>query len=99
MIENRPADNPRDSYSNAFVGRCAEMCGTYCDDELRDPRGLREAFAEYMQFRLDNPEATTPRRSGPLARIRSRLDQPAQRRRLDTRDMGDREANTVDLNQ
>ncbi|AIG64453.1 cytochrome B [Corynebacterium atypicum] len=43
----------------AFVGRCAEMCGTYhamMNFELRAVSP--EDFAEYMQFREQNPEAT-----------------------------------------
>src|SRR5699024_9796995 len=42
----------------AFVGRCAEMCGTYhsmMNFELRTVSP--EAFQEYMQFRIDNPDA------------------------------------------
>lgn len=42
----------------AFVGRCAEMCGTYhamMNFELRAVS--EEAFADYMAFRMDNPEA------------------------------------------
>lgn len=42
----------------AFVGRCAEMCGTYhamMNFELRVVSP--EKFADYIQFRRDNPEA------------------------------------------
>lgn len=42
----------------AFVGRCAEMCGTYhamMNFELRAVSP--EAFTEYLQFRTDNPDA------------------------------------------
>lgn len=42
----------------AFVGRCAEMCGTYhamMNFELRVVSP--EQFTDYMAFRLDNPEA------------------------------------------
>ena len=42
----------------AFVGRCAEMCGTYhamMNFELRVVPA--EDFTEYMDFRLANPEA------------------------------------------
>ena len=42
----------------AYVGRCAEMCGTYhamMNFELRVVSP--DAFSEYMQYRLDNPEA------------------------------------------
>ncbi|RNE49514.1 cytochrome c oxidase subunit II [Corynebacterium alimapuense] len=42
----------------AFVGRCAEMCGTYhamMNFELRAVSP--EAFTDYMQFRIDNPDA------------------------------------------
>lgn len=43
----------------AFVGRCAEMCGTYhamMNFELRAVD--RESFAEYIDFRDANPEAS-----------------------------------------
>lgn len=43
----------------AFVGRCAEMCGAYhamMNFELRAVSP--EAFADYIQFRQDNPTAT-----------------------------------------
>lgn len=46
------------SEEGAFVGRCAEMCGTYhamMNFELRAVSP--EDFADYMQFRIDNPEA------------------------------------------
>lgn len=42
----------------AFVGRCAEMCGTYhamMNFELRAVSP--EKFSEYIQFRMDNPDA------------------------------------------
>lgn len=42
----------------AFVGRCAEMCGTYhsmMNFELRTVSP--EKFREYMKFRQDNPDA------------------------------------------
>ncbi|WP_047259903.1 aa3-type cytochrome oxidase subunit II [Corynebacterium uterequi] len=42
----------------AYVGRCSEMCGTYhamMNFELRVVSP--EKFTEYMQFRMDNPEA------------------------------------------
>jgi cytochrome c oxidase subunit II len=42
----------------AFVGRCAEMCGTYhamMNFELRVVSP--EAFTDYLDFRQDNPEA------------------------------------------
>jgi cytochrome c oxidase subunit II len=42
----------------AFVGRCAEMCGTYhamMNFELRAVSP--EAFQDYLQFRIDNPDA------------------------------------------
>lgn len=43
----------------AFVGRCAEMCGTYhamMNFELRSVSP--EKFAEYIEFRQANPQAT-----------------------------------------
>ncbi|SER37078.1 Cytochrome c oxidase subunit 2 precursor [Corynebacterium cystitidis DSM 20524] len=44
--------------TGAFVGRCAEMCGTYhamMNFELRVVE--RDQFVQYMQYRLENPEA------------------------------------------
>ena len=42
----------------AFVGRCAEMCGTYHAMMNFEVRTVSpEAFEEYMQFRMDNPDA------------------------------------------
>lgn len=43
----------------AFVGRCAEMCGTYhamMNFEIRVVSP--EKFAQYLKFRNDNPQAT-----------------------------------------
>ncbi len=41
----------------AFVGRCAEMCGTYHAMMNFEVRAVSpEKFAQYMQFRIDNPE-------------------------------------------
>lgn len=43
----------------AFVGRCAEMCGTYhamMNFEIRVVSP--EAFNEYLDFRIENPDAT-----------------------------------------
>ncbi|QNE89884.1 cytochrome c oxidase subunit II [Corynebacterium incognita] len=42
----------------AFVGRCAEMCGTYHAMMNFEIRAVSpENFQKYMQFRIDNPEA------------------------------------------
>ena len=83
----------------AFVGRCAEMCGTYHAMMNFEVRAFREAFAEYMQFRIDNPEVSNAEAlesigEEPFAVSTSLFNSG----RLDTRDMGNREANTVDLN-
>ena len=43
----------------AFVGRCAEMCGTYHAMMNFEIRAVSpEKFTEYLQFRQENPEAT-----------------------------------------
>ncbi|WP_080794024.1 cytochrome c oxidase subunit II [Corynebacterium pacaense] len=43
----------------AFVGRCAEMCGTYHAMMNFEVRVVpREAFADYINFRDENPDAT-----------------------------------------
>ncbi|MHA2789388.1 aa3-type cytochrome oxidase subunit II [Corynebacterium sp. S7] len=42
----------------AFVGRCAEMCGTYHAMMNFEVRAVSpEAFSQYMQYRIDNPAA------------------------------------------
>ena len=44
--------------TGAFVGRCAEMCGTYHSMMNFEVRAVTpEQFAKYMQYRIDNPEA------------------------------------------
>lgn len=43
----------------SFVGRCAEMCGTYHAMMNFEVRAVSpDKFAEYIKFRQDNPEAT-----------------------------------------
>ncbi|WP_229742112.1 aa3-type cytochrome oxidase subunit II [Gordonia jinhuaensis] len=43
----------------AFVGRCAEMCGTFHSMMNFEVRAVsRPAFDAYIKFRRDNPEAT-----------------------------------------
>lgn len=43
----------------AFVGRCAEMCGTYHAMMNFEVRAVSpENFTEYISFREDNPDAT-----------------------------------------
>lgn len=81
----------------AFVGRCAEMCGTYhamMNFELRVVS--RDKFTEYLKYRLDNPEAPNSEAlkaigEEPYATSTS----PFVSGRLDTRG-GE---NTVDLNE
>ncbi|RAV32745.1 aa3-type cytochrome oxidase subunit II [Corynebacterium heidelbergense] len=42
----------------AFVGRCAEMCGTYHSMMNFEIRAVSpEKFRDYMKFRIDNPQA------------------------------------------
>ncbi|MDY3127913.1 MAG: cytochrome c oxidase subunit II [Corynebacterium sp.] len=42
----------------AFVGRCAEMCGTYHSMMNFEVRAVSRAdFESYMQYRINNPEA------------------------------------------
>lgn len=93
-------DNPRDNYSNAFVGRCAEMCGTYHAMMNFEIRAVtREQFAEYIQFRQDNPGASNAEALESIGEEPFAVStSPFNSGRLDTRDMGNREANTVDLN-
>ena len=93
-------DNPRDNYSNAFVGRCAEMCGTYHAMMNFEIRAVtREQFAEYIQFRQDNPGASNAEALKSIGEEPFAVStSPFNSGRLDTRDMGNREANTVDLN-
>lgn len=43
----------------AYVGRCAEMCGTYHAMMNFEIRAVSpERFQEYLEFRYENPEAT-----------------------------------------
>lgn len=43
----------------AFVGRCAEMCGTYHAMMNFEVRAVsQDDFRDYLEFRLNNPEAT-----------------------------------------
>lgn len=99
-IESRPVENPRDVESNAFVGRCAEMCGTYHAMMNFEVRAVsREAFAQYMRFRLDNPQATNAEALEAIGEKPFAVStSPFNSGRLDTRDVTDRDANTVDLN-
>lgn len=80
----------------AFVGRCAEMCGTYhamMNFEIRVVTA--DKFKQYMKFRNENPQAPNSEAlkaigEAPYATSTS----PFASNRLDTRD-GE---NTVDLN-
>ena len=99
-IANRPEDNPSDKVKNAFVGRCAEMCGTYHAMMNFEIRAVsREQFTEYIKFRQENPEASN-------ADALKHINEPAfavstspfNSGRADTRDLDDRGANTIDLN-
>ncbi|WJY68429.1 aa3-type cytochrome oxidase subunit II [Corynebacterium auris] len=43
----------------AFVGRCAEMCGTYHAMMNFEVRAVsQDDFRDYIEFRINNPEAT-----------------------------------------
>lgn len=82
----------------AYVGRCAEMCGTYhamMNFEIRVVS--REDFQAYMQFRVENPQATN---ADALAAIGqepySTSTSPFVSDRLGTR--GTTDQNTFDLN-
>ncbi len=100
MINARPKDNPRDGYSNAFVGRCAEMCGTYHAMMNFEIRAVsRDDFTKYMKFRLDNPQASNADALKHIGQEPFAVStSPFNSGRKDTRDLGDRGANTVDLN-
>lgn len=99
-IANRPGDNPGTEGSNAFVGRCAEMCGTYHAMMNFEVRAVsREQFTKYMQFRVANPNATN---AEALAHINEPAfavsTSPFNSGRLETRDLSNPRANTVKLN-
>ena len=100
MMNNRPEDNPNDKVKNAFVGRCAEMCGTYhamMNFEIRVVSP--ENFAKYIKFRQDNPEATNADALAAIGEPSFAVStSPFNSSRVETRDVNDREANTVDLN-
>lgn len=64
---NHPEDNQQNrsfqiekiEKEGAFVGRCAEMCGTYHAMMNFEVRVVSpEKFEQYLKFRQDNPEAT-----------------------------------------
>ncbi|MDO4911847.1 MAG: cytochrome c oxidase subunit II [Corynebacterium sp.] len=83
----------------AFVGRCAEMCGTYhamMNFEIRVVSP--EKFTEYLKFRMDNPNATN---SEALASIGeapyATSTSPFKSDRTGTRSIKDGD-NVVDLN-
>ena len=43
----------------SFIGRCAEMCGTYHSMMNFEVRAVTEAqFADYIKYRTANPTAT-----------------------------------------
>ncbi|MEJ5920551.1 MULTISPECIES: aa3-type cytochrome oxidase subunit II [unclassified Corynebacterium] len=101
-IQNRPEDNPSSEVHNAFVGRCAEMCGTYhamMNFEIRVVP--REDFAKYIKFRQENPAATNAEALKEIGEPAFAVStSPFNAGRTETRDMGNREeSNTVDLNQ
>lgn len=99
-IANRSEDNPSDKVKNAFVGRCAEMCGTYHAMMNFEIRAVsREAFTDYIKFRQENPEATNADALKHIGEPAFAVStSPFNSGRVDTRDMGDRGANTIDLN-
>ena len=100
LMESRPVANPNDEHRNAFVGRCAEMCGTYHAMMNFEIRAVsREQFAEYINFRRENPEATNAQALEHIGEPGYALStSPFNPGRVDTRDLTDRGANTVDLN-
>ncbi len=95
-IDNRRVHNPSDEVSNAFVGRCAEMCGTYhamMNFEIRVVS--RDNFVEYINFRRENPGASNAEALEHIGEPAFAVStSPFNSGRTDTRD----EDNTVDLN-
>ena len=74
----------------AFVGRCAEMCGTYHAMMNFEIRAVSpDAFAEYIEFRQENPLATN---AAALEHIGEEpyatSTEPFRTGRTDTRDLG-----------
>lgn len=100
LLANRGVNNPSDEVNNALVGRCAEMCGTYHAMMNFEVRVVsREDFSQYIQFRMDNPEATNAQALAEIGEPPYAVStSPFNSSRTETRDMGDRGANTVDLN-
>ncbi|WP_018024579.1 cytochrome c oxidase subunit II [Corynebacterium ulceribovis] len=80
----------------AFVGRCAEMCGTYHAMMNFEIRAVSpEKFKQYIEFRKNNPEATNAQALEKIGEAGyATSTSPFLTGRKDTR--GD--VNTVDLN-
>nr|WP_120492287.1 cytochrome c oxidase subunit II [Corynebacterium lactis] len=99
-MATRPEDNPSDKVKNAFVGRCAEMCGTYHAMMNFEIRAVsRENFTKYIKFRQENPQATNAEALKHIGEPAYAVStSPFNSGRADTRDLSDRGANTIDLN-
>ncbi|MBV7296259.1 cytochrome c oxidase subunit II [Corynebacterium sp. TAE3-ERU12] len=96
MVENRRVENPSARVKSAFVGRCAEMCGTYHAMMNFEIRAVsREDFAEYLDFRRNNPDATNAEALEHIGEPGYAVStSPFNPGRTDSRD----QQNTVDLN-
>lgn len=84
----------------AFVGRCAEMCGTYHAMMNFEIRAVSpEDFASYIEYRQENPLATN---AEALQSINQEpyatSTQPFRTGRADTRDFASNNENAVDNN-
>lgn len=99
-VENRRHVNPSDKVKHAFVGRCAEMCGTYHAMMNFEIRAVsRENFAKYLEFRRANPDATNAEALAHIGEDAYAVStSPFNPGRVDTRSTDDPTSNTVDLN-
>lgn len=83
----------------AFVGRCAEMCGTYhamMNFEIRVVSP--EKFTEYLQYRMENPDATNAEALASIGEAPyATSTSPFKTNRTGTRSI-EVGSNTVDLN-
>ncbi|MDO4908763.1 MAG: cytochrome c oxidase subunit II [Corynebacterium sp.] len=83
----------------AFVGRCAEMCGTYHAMMNFEVRVVTpEKFTQYLKFRMDNPNATNAEALSSIGEAPyATSTSPFKTGRTETRSVKDG-SNTVNLN-
>ena len=83
----------------AYVGRCAEMCGTYHAMMNFEVRAVSpELFKQYIEFRMDNPEASNGQALAAIGqKAAAETTKPFKTGRTDTRGV-EEGSNAVELN-